>query len=234
MPNLCCREGGLAVENLLNDLYTVQKKDFGKTGHVFGMAFKDDPSFHDIFDNKGDDRRDAFFEGPARYCYYYGKVYATSPEIEGLAAWVTDKYADMIFWKIVRAGLVKSSIRVGIKAMTFMRPIFEPLEKTRRAHMKERQYIYLMILGVDPPFQGKGYGGKLLRAAIEESSRCALPIYLETAAEKNVVLYRKFGFRVLSQETLPVIDIPMWCMIREPSDSKADKAVLPRVLQFPQ
>ncbi|MBI9098577.1 MAG: GNAT family N-acetyltransferase [Spirochaetaceae bacterium] len=202
------------MNKLINELYPVEKKDFEKTGHVFGRAFKDDPAFCNIFKNIEDYRRDAFFEGPARYCNTYGKVYATSPEIEGLAAWVSSDYADMTFIRIVRSGLVKSTRRIGMKTMFSMRPIFEPLEKARRRHMKGIKYIYLMTLGVDPEFQGKGFGSKLITALIEDSTNEVLPVYLETANEKNVGMYKKFGFRVLEKVDLPVINISQWCMIR--------------------
>ena len=93
-------------------------------------------------------------------------------------------------------------------------PIFEPLEKARRRNMKGIKYIYLMTLGVEPEFQGKGFGSKLIKALIEDSTNEALPVYLETATEKNVEMYKKFGFRVIEKVDLPVINISQWCMIR--------------------
>lgn len=203
------------MNELLDKLYAIEKRDFEKTGHVFGQAFKDDPAFHDIFKDLDNSKRDAFFEGPARYCCRYGKAYASSPEIEGLAAWVHSDYADMTPWRIIRSGLAISTKRVGMKTMLLMKPIFEPLEKARRHHMKGKNYSYLMTLGVAPQFQGKGSGAKLLRAVIEDCDHEGLPVYLETATEKNIEMYKRFGFRVLDKVDLPVINIPQWCMVRE-------------------
>lgn len=206
------------MDDILNSLYSVQKKDFVKTGHIFGSSFKDDPAFHDFFKNERDDKRDAFFEGPARYCYRYGKIFAPSSQMEGLAAWVSGTKADMTFWRVIRSGLIKSTQRAGMKNMMSMRPVFEPLEKARRRIMNGRDYIYLMALGVAPQFQGKGYGGKLLRAVIKDSENHKLPLYLETATKKNVEMYNKFGFNVIEQVILPKIEVPLWCMIRECSE----------------
>ena len=54
-------------------------------------------------------------------------------------------------------------------------------------HPKE-PHLYLQILGVDPPFQGKHYGGALLdRLKLEASVRPEIAgVYLETATEANV------------------------------------------------
>jgi len=93
--------------------------------------------------------------------------------------------------------------------------IFEPLQADRRANMKGREYIYLMVIGVASKFQGQGFGGKLLRALIEESEQVGVPIYVETETEKNVRMYERLGFRLLGQITLPVINLPQWEMIRE-------------------
>jgi len=105
---------------------------------------------------------------------------------------------------------------MGAKLVRKMKPVFEPLEADRRANMKGRSYIYLVIIGVSSQFQGQGFGGKLLEALIEESEQVGIPVYLETSTERNVRMYKGLGFRLLNQITLPVIDVPQWEMVREP------------------
>ena len=82
--------------------------------------------------------------------------------------------------------------------------------------MKGRAYIYLMIIGVASELQGQGLGGKLLGGLMEESEQVGGVIYLETATERNVRMYERLGFRLLSQVTLPVVNLPHWEMVREP------------------
>jgi ribosomal protein S18 acetylase RimI-like enzyme len=108
-------------------------------------------------------------------------------------------------------------MRMGIRRGMKMKPIFEPLEADRKANMKGRAYIYVIIIGVASESQGWGFGGKLLRAVFEESEGIGIPIYLETTTETNVSLYERLGFRVLNKITLPVVDLPQWEMLREPS-----------------
>jgi hypothetical protein len=52
---------------------------------------------------------------------------------------------------------------------------------------------------------------------IEQSERAHLPIYVETELERTVDMYERLGFRALNRITLPVIDLPMWEMVREVS-----------------
>jgi ribosomal protein S18 acetylase RimI-like enzyme len=77
-----------------------------------------------------------------------------------------------------------------------------------------------LIIGVASEFQGQGFGGKLLRALIEESEQVGVSIYLETETEKNVRMYERLGFSLLNQITLPVLDLPMWEMVREPDQTQ--------------
>ncbi|MHA2186102.1 MAG: GNAT family N-acetyltransferase, partial [Promethearchaeota archaeon] len=77
-------------------------------------------------------------------------------------------------------------------------------------------HIHLLIMGVSQEFQGKGFGGKLLRAIIEKAETEKIPIYLETQKEVNVALYEKFGFSVRKKIILPdPINLPMWLMVRD-------------------
>ena len=96
-----------------------------------------------------------------------------------------------------------------------MQPIFKPIELDRRAYIGGKPYIYLQIIGVAPAFQGQGFGAQLLRALIEKSEQAGISLYLETETEANVSMYEHFGFAVIKEIMLPIIELPMWEMTRE-------------------
>ena len=209
----------LIMSGRIEELYQVEKKDISKAGSVLADAFQHDPLWNKMFEQADFDTTRMFFEGSVRYCRKYGKVYATSEHLEGIAAWVPNQYADMTIWRAILCGSFSSIVKMGMKmarVVLKMMPIFEPLEANRRESMKGREYLYLMVVGVASEFQGRGLGGKLLRALTEQSDQIGIPLYLETTTERNVRMYERLGFSILNQTILPIVELPQWGMIREP------------------
>jgi len=199
-------------------LYRVQKGDIARVGKVLADAFQHDPVWNKICEGESDleKRFRALFEVPVRHCMKYGEVYAPSGDLEGVAAWVPGKYADMTAWRIIRSGAMGAAMRTGSNAAKKMGPVFKPVSEDRHEHMAGRTFLYLLIVGVATELQGKGFGRKLIGAAIEKSKREGLQLYLETETEENVKMYEHFGFRLLKRITLPIVDLPMWEMVRKP------------------
>jgi len=76
--------------------------------------------------------------------------------------------------------------------------------KTKEGHKKHAAgpHYYISLMMVDPSFQGKGLCGRLMRAACRAADADGLPTYLETGGERNVAVYRRFGFEVVDQLSL--------------------------------
>lgn len=208
------------MSGYIENLYTVQEKDISRAGAVLADAFQHDSVWRLFLRDQATlDQKGTLFEAPIKYCFRYGKVRATSEHLEGVAGWLPGDLADMTIWRMVRSGAIRSGLR-ALGACTRLAlqqgRIFRPLEVDRRATMKGREYIYLMIVGVASEFQGQGLGKRLLRALIAESEQVGLPIYTETQTEKNVRFYASLGFRPLDQVILPIINLPHWELIREP------------------
>ena len=83
-------------------------------------------------------------------------------------------------------------------------------------HPMDRRHAYLWFLGVSREAQGHGVGSRLLKVAADRLDGEALPAYLETQTERNLHLYRRHGFEVISEHR-PRPDSPMlWSMWRDP------------------
>ncbi len=50
----------------------------------------------------------------------------------------------------------------------------------------------------------------------QECDNQDLNLYLETEKEENLRFYEKHGFTVLEKINLPILDLPMWLMLRSP------------------
>jgi ribosomal protein S18 acetylase RimI-like enzyme len=82
-------------------------------------------------------------------------------------------------------------------------------------HPMQRRHAYLWFLGVAPSAQGRGVGSALLRAANTRLDAEGLPAYLETGTTRNVALYRRHGYEVISEHKARADAPPMWSLWRE-------------------
>ena len=122
----------------------------------------------------------------------------------------------MTLWRMIISGAMGAAIRMGSNTAKKMGSVFKQIAKDRHEYMAGSTYLYLFVVGVATRLQGKGFGGKLISAAIGKSERKGIQLYLETETEENVKMYEHFGFRLLKRITLPMVDLPMWEMVRKP------------------
>jgi ribosomal protein S18 acetylase RimI-like enzyme len=66
-------------------------------------------------------------------------------------------------------------------------------------HDPQEPHWHLGPIGVHPDSQGRGVGQTLLGSFLKTLDEQRLPAYLETDVDRNVVLYEKFGFKVIAQ-----------------------------------
>jgi ribosomal protein S18 acetylase RimI-like enzyme len=84
-------------------------------------------------------------------------------------------------------------------------------------HPMDRPHAYLMFLGVARAAQGHGVGSRLLKVGADRLDAARLPAYLETQTERNIALYRRHGFEVISENRPRADAPPLWSMWREPA-----------------
>ena len=195
---------------LFNNLYEIQKKDLKNAVNVLTDAFSEESMWKEVFKNEEKNR--ALTEVMVRFCLKYGNVVSTSENIEGVMA-IAPYDKDMTILRIIRSGAFFLSMKIASEAK-IMKILSNAIEEAKKS-LNLGPYIHLLIMGVSQEFQGKGFGGKLLRAVIEKAETERKPIYLETQKEENVNLYEKFGFSVKKKIILPEpLNLPMWLMVR--------------------
>ncbi len=68
------------------------------------------------------------------------------------------------------------------------------VQKSIDAHRPRSSFWYLHYVGVRPAQQGKGHGGRIIRAQTSVADADGLSCWLETATAANVPLYERLGF----------------------------------------
>jgi len=196
---------------LISDLYKIQKKDLKNAVNVLTNAFSKESMWKEVFTDEEKNR--ILTEVMVRFCLKYGIVLSTSENLEGVMA-IAPHDKDMTTWTIIRSGAFFLSMKIADEAKK-MEVLNSAVEEAKKS-LNLGSYIHLLMMGVSQEFQGKGFGGKLLRALIEKAETEKKTIYLETQKENNVNFYEKYGFSVKKKIILPEpLNLPMWLMVRD-------------------
>lgn len=184
-------------------------------GAVLGRAFFDDPAF--VWMLPDDGRRARFQEWfsavACRYAVRWGGAYTTASRVEAAALWLPPGVAvDAI--RMLRAGMWAAPFKLGPGGFRRMVSGMGHVDDLHKESMKQERHWYLMTLGVDPPRQGQGIGSALIQPVLARADAEALPCYLETTKERNLAFYRRHGFDVLRETSLPPDGPPAWTMVR--------------------
>ena len=153
------------------------------------------------------------YEFVINYGILYGEVYATSPRIEGVAVWLDSERSGMTLWKIIRAGGLPLYIRTGKKFISQVLFFARHSASIRSAFAPSRHW-YLFYLAVDPGFRGRGHATELLKPMLSRIDGEGSHGYLETYTEKNVDMYKRYGFKVIGQGRIPTAGVDIWSMLR--------------------
>jgi len=185
---------------------------------VYTRAFMDDP--FSVWVTPDPVRREhdlpLFFRMAMRYAMRYGgRVEASDGRPGAVATWLAPERPLPTNLGMLRTGLLGLLWAGGWSGAGRFFTFGEQLEGLHARDVKQPHW-YLWLLAVDPPLQGKGLGGALLRSRLQEADRAGLPCYLETAKESNVSLYQRFGFEVRREQRLGRDGPRFWTMLRVP------------------
>ena len=189
---------------------------------VLSRAFLGDPLYRYIFPDN-DERSlvlSRLFGAVVGYSLKFGLVHSTA-SVEGVACWLSPGNTKVTFWRMFRTGMAFQRA-VGRIQADARGQLLDALAYTDGIHKRllagnyMDSHWYLWALGVDPEYQGRGIGGKLIQPVLILSDRSGNPCYLETFNERNVAFYERWGFEVRIEEVVPGTEVEFWSMIREP------------------
>ena len=197
----------------------VTQGDFEQAAGVLGRAFLGTEQWIRMVPN--DEKRPellaGMFERTLRMVAAAGGLSEHTNGFEGAALWFPPGIKPTM-WSAFRAGYMSPR---WLFAQPFgdTRRMMRVLSWFEGFHPKlvPDPHWYLMALGVDPEFHGRGFGSELVRAGIERADRDRVAIYLETETDENVGFYERLGFDVLETAVNPDIDLSFAFMARQPN-----------------
>jgi ribosomal protein S18 acetylase RimI-like enzyme len=143
-----------------------------------------------------------------------GGAFVTSPSCEGVIVWIESERKEL-FLNRLRAGWPFLPLRCGWSHL--LRAAFLDMRFGRlRQELAPRRHMYPAVLAVDPAYYGQGFASRLMRPMLKLLDEERLPAYLETQNLRNVEMYRRWGFDLLREETMPGADLKLYLMLRQP------------------
>jgi len=151
-------------------------------------------------------------------CLRYGEVYASSTRMEGVAGWLPPGKAPFRAWQLIRSVPPSVLFRFGRQGASRIQAYGRYIDNLHRK-LVLLPHWYLQIIGVDPEYQGQGFSSQLVRPMLERIDREQLPCFLETNTKRNVAIYQRFGFEVVSEDQIPETEVRSFAMLRKAQSS---------------
>jgi ribosomal protein S18 acetylase RimI-like enzyme len=183
---------------------------------VLSNAFQEDPVFSKLIPNDKERHKTLFkiFKFQIKYCLKHGVVLSTS-NLKGISLWLPPKNAFISIWKSIKSGSLSLIFKIKWKNLHILRKN-DDFCKDLHKKLIPTPHWYLSTIGIDPKHQGKGIGGRMISFMINRIAKDHKTIFLETNSERNVKIYKYFGFRNLHKVLTPGTNIYHWSMIRCP------------------
>ena len=174
-------------------LRKAEYKDKAIVTNILAVSFKNDPQVNWYLEesrnrNKLNILIDYVFEETIRK----GEIYLSEDNMAA-ALWNSAKKEKFSLNYIYRN--LSFLFRIGIKSTI---RILKMMNITYSQYPKNRSYFHLHLIGVLPEAQGKGLASLLMNPILAEKKANKIPVYLETANQKNVEIYKGKGFSVFN------------------------------------
>ena len=199
-----------------NKLLRLTRKDRDAGAAVLGRAFTEYELLRYYFQDETERHAVAVTFGfvALSVSLKYGEIYASSAKMEGVSAWLPPGKAPFGGWQIIRSVPLSVLFRFGRQGASRMQAYGRYVDNLHRK-LVPYPHWYLQIIGVDPKYQGQGFSSRLVRPVLERIDRERMPCFLETNTGKNVAIYRRFGFEVVSEDKMPGTEVTSFAMLRK-------------------
>ena len=201
----------------------VDRSDSTRAGEVLGRAFYGTDQWTALLPDATVRQRklEQMFTGTVKLTHAAGGIVDRTPDFEAVALWLPPGRS-LGLWPFVKSGFASARFAVtppfpNLRRLTATMRAFDELH---RQQMPDPHW-YLLALGVDPAFQGRGHGSSLVLWGIERANKHNKAVYLETEADANAAFYLNLGFEVLNEVTIEAINMDFSLMIHRPEPANS-------------
>lgn len=182
---------------------------------VLVRSFLDDPisKFYITDCNKRLTLLTGLYQGVIRHGVQQHSVFTLPGKVRATAVWVMPGQETTSVLDMLRLSMVKTVLRVGI-AWAFRTLSYVEIADKMRAQLAPQPHLYLYMLGVDPAYQNSGLGSQLIAPMLEKADSEHLPVYLETFNPRTLSFYKRHGFEVKAEQSVPHGGPMGWFMYR--------------------
>ena len=180
-------------------LHRLSPADLPCASAVLARAFHEYPTFRRLLPDAGARRRKLarvmrFFIGCG---LLRGEALAPSSKLEGIVVWFRASDLSFGLGALARAGLFGTLLALGPEtAVRFVR--LGAAKRQHRGPLLDGGEWFLDVLGVDPAQERKGFARRLIEPGLARADEEGRACFLETSEPRNVGLYERFGFRLVS------------------------------------
>lgn len=172
------------------------------------VSFKNDPHVTWLLEaSKNKSKLNVLIDYVVHQTLRRGEVYF-SDDNNGVALWDCERSEKMSVHYIWRN--LAFLIQIGIQS------VIRIVKSEAHVHNNFRnypRYCHLYMIGVLPEAQGRGLASALMNPMIRRMKEKSIPVFLETANLRNVIIYKKKGFKIF--ETITNGDKSLFLMSTE-------------------
>ena len=195
-------------------IINLQRRDIKSASAMLARAFQDYPSYK--FAIEDDERRrrrlQAMMALNVKLGFYYGNAYATSSAMEGVMLTMPHPGGEFTMWRLIRCGML--NLMIGGASTGQKIGLVEETIGGAHEELSPGPHLYVMMVGVDPTFQGKGYASRLFRHVFQLAEEQHQPVFIDTCSESDVAIYLHLDFEIVDRRPISGTPLETTALIR--------------------
>mgnify|MGYP004604432115 FL=1 len=195
--------------------YALQKKDLPRAAEVMARAFFHDPSIRFLCGGQTTGPHDReYFRAVLKSLSGEALILATDEAVGDLLVLLPPGSRDISPLRFFQNGGLKLLGLFG--PGLFLRSLrYENNCQKIQDRVAPREAWTCLCFVVAPERQGRGEGSRLMKPLLRALDERGIPLYLETHRERNLEIYRHYGFEEADVSRIPKTNIRQYALLRK-------------------